>query len=311
MSMPSPNRLRRSILATPATNLRMIAKAAVSAADVAFLDLEDAVLPADRPQARQNIIETFNGLDWGRTARAFRINPVDTHWCHEDLTEVIAGAGANVDVVIVPKVHGVRDVWFVDDLLTQLEKKHGLQPGRIGLEVLIEEAEALGDVHTICGASSRLEAVTLGPGDLAASLGMRLGHIGVTDSGRAGDYDGDVWHYARSQLIVAARAHGLAAVDGPYADFSSPGGFRQAATWFATLGGVGKWCIHPSQVEIANEVFAPTASEIAEARAVIEAMRSAETLGQGAASLDGTMIDAASIRSFEVTIQRARDAGLI
>lgn len=311
MSMPSPNRLRRSILATPATNLRMIAKAAASAADVAFLDLEDAILPADRPQARQNIVQALNDLDWGRTARAFRINPVDTHWCHEDLIEVIAGAGANVDVIIIPKVHGAREVWFVDDLITQLEKKHGLEAGRIGLEVLIEEAQALSDVQAICGASNRIEAVTLGPGDLAASLGMRLGHIGVTDSGRAGDYDGDVWQFARSQLIVAARAHGLAAVDGPYADFSSPGGFRRSAISFATLGGAGKWCIHPSQIEIANEVFAPSAAEIAEALAVIEEMKAAQTRGQGSASLGGTMIDAASIRSFEVTLERARDAGLI
>lgn len=310
-TMPSPSRLRRSVLATPATNPNMIAKAADSQADVAFLDLEDAVVPAERRQARHNIVDAFNDLNWGRTARAFRINPVSTYWCHDDLIEVVGGAGGNVDVVIVPKAHGPRDVWFVDDLLTQLERKHDLEPGRIGLEVLIEEASALAQVDAICASSPRLEAVTLGIGDLAASLGMRLGHIGVTDSGRAADYDGDIWHYARSQLILAARSHGVSAIDGPYADFSSRDGFRQAADRFATMGGSGKWCIHPSQIGIANEVFAPTPSEIAEAQAVIDAMDSAKAQGYGAANLDGTMIDAASVRAFQVTLDRARQCGLL
>jgi len=306
-----PHRLRRSELSTPGTSTKMIAKAAASDADLAFLDLEDAVAPAHKVGARRNIVDGLNDLDWGRTVRAYRVNGVHTPWCHEDLIEVVTGAGANVDIVIVPKVKAPRDVWFVDDLLTQLERKLGLEVGRIGIEVLVEETESLSRVEDICESSDRLEAVILGVGDLSASQGMRLGHLGVTDGEEAHGYPGDVWHFARNRMIVAARAAGIEAIDGPYANFANPSGYERSAVWFARLGGVGKWCIHPSQIEIANRVYAPTAEEIAQAQAAVAAVQEAEARGEGAANLNGMMIDAATARVFEVTLDRARQCGLV
>jgi citrate lyase subunit beta / citryl-CoA lyase len=309
--MTRPQRLRRSELSTPATSTKMIAKAAASDADLAFLDLEDAVAPRQKIGARGNIVDALNELDWGRTVRSFRINGVHTPWCHDDLIEVVTGAGRNVDVIIVPKIKGPRDIWFVDDLLTQLERKLGLDEGRISIEVLVEEVEALACVEEVCRSSPRLEAVILGVGDLSASQGMRLGHIGVTDGEGALRYPGDVWHFARNRMIVAARAAGIDAIDGPYANFGNPAGYERSAAWFSMLGGVGKWCIHPSQVEIANRVFAPTHEEIAEARAAVEAVAEAEARGEGAANLNGMMIDAATTRLFQVTLDRANACGLL
>ena len=309
--MTTRNRLRRSELSTPGTSTKMIAKAAASDADLVFLDLEDAVAPSEKEGARKNIIAGLNDLDWGPTVRSYRINGVHTHWCHDDLIEVVTGAGANIDVIIVPKIKGPRDVWFVDDLLTQLERKLGLEVGRIGIEVLIEEVEALACVNEIARCSPRLEAMILGVGDLSASQGMRLGHIGATDGAEEIKYPGDVWHYARIQMIVAARAAGIDAIDGPYANFGNPRGYEVGATTFSMIGGVGQWCIHPSQVEIANRVFAPTTEEIANAQAVVNAVKEAEGRGEGAASLNGVMIDAATTRLFEVTLDRARQCGLL
>jgi len=309
--MTRARRLRRSELSTPGTSPKMIARAAASDADLVFLDLEDAVAPAQKEAARVNIIEGLTGLDWGSTTRAYRVNGVHTPWCHDDIIEVVTGAGANIDVIIVPKVKSPRHLWFVDDLLTQLERKLGLEVGRIGIEALIEEVEALACVEEICTSSERLEAVILGVGDLSASQGMRLGHIGVTDDPAASRYPGDVWHFARNRMIVAARAAGIDAIDGPYANFGNPKGYERSAAWFAMLGGVGKWCIHPSQVDIANRVFAPTPDDIAEAMAVIDAVAEAEARGDGAANLNGVMIDAATTRAFEVTLDRARQCGLL
>jgi citrate lyase subunit beta/citryl-CoA lyase len=308
--MPTRNRLRRSELSTPGTSPKMIAKAAASDADLAFLDLEDAVAPAEKTAARRHIIAGLNDLDWGDTVRAYRINGVHTPWCHDDIIEVVTGAGANIEVIIVPKVKGPRDVWFVDDLLTQLEHKLGLEVGRIGIEVLIEEVEALGSVQQIASCSPRLEALILGVGDLSASQGMRLGHIGVTED-EGVTYPGDIWHYARNQIIVAARSAGIDAIDGPYANFANPKGYEKNAATFAMLGGVGKWCIHPSQIEPANRVFSPTAGEIERAQAVVRAVKESEDRGEGAANLDGIMIDAATTRLFEVTLARARQCGLL
>jgi citrate lyase subunit beta / citryl-CoA lyase len=309
--MIRPERLRRSELSTPGTSTKMIGKAAASDADLVFLDLEDAVAPAQKEGARANIIDGLNDLDWGRTVRAFRINGVHTPWCHGDLIEVVSGAGANLDVVIVPKIKGPREIWFVDDLLTQLELKLGLEVGRIGIEVLVEEVEALACVEALCRSSDRLEAVILGVGDLSASQGMRLGHIGVTDIHAENGYPGDVWHFARNRMIVAARAAGIDAIDGPYANFADSETYEVSASWFSTLGGVGKWCIHPSQIEIANHVFAPSPAEIADARAAVAAVAEAEAEGEGAANLNGIMIDAATARMFQVTLDRAAACGLL
>ena len=289
----------------------MIAKAAASEADMVFLDLEDAVAPSAKVGARKNIIAGLNELDWGDKIRSFRCNSVDTQWCADDISEIVTGAGANVDVIMVPKIKGPREVWFVDDLLTQLELKLGLEVGRIGIECLVEEVEAVQTVDEIARCSPRLEALVLGVGDLSASQGMRLGHIGVTDGEEALRYPGDVWHYSRNRLIIACRAAGIDAIDGPYANFGNPRGYEKSAGTFSIMGGVGKWCIHPSQVEIANRVFAPTEAEIANAVGAIEAVAAAEAAGEGAANYNGMMIDAATTRLFQVTIDRARQCGLI
>lgn len=298
--MSRPMRLRRSELSTPGTSEKMMAKAAASDADLVFLDLEDSVAPAEKPAARTLVVEALNGLDWGTKTRAVRVNGAHTEWAHGDLIEVVTGAGANLDVVILPKVYAPRDVWFAETLLAQLEAKLRL-PHRIGLEVLIEETEALACVEHIARCSDRLEALILGVGDLSASQGIRTGHIGDADD----RYPGDMWHYARNRLIVAARAAKLDPVDGPYANFRNPDGYRREATWAATLGCLGKWAIHPSQVSIANEVFGPTDAEVERARSVVDAVRAAEEGGAGAGDLGGTMIDAATARIFQNTLDRA------
>jgi len=300
-----PFRLRRSELSTPGTSEKMMAKAAGSDADLVFLDLEDAVAPDAKVGARASVVEALNGLDWGIKTRAVRVNGAHTWWCYGDVIEVVTGAGANLDVIIIPKVKAPRDVWFVETLLDQLEAELGLEPGRIGLELLIEETEALARVEEIAGCSARLEALILGVGDLSASQGIRTGHIG-----ESGDrYPGDMWHYARNRMIVAARANGLDPIDGPFANFRNPEAYRREAIWGATLGCLGKWAIHPSQVELANDVFAPTPDEVERARAVVDAVRAAETSGSGAANLNGMMIDAATARIFEVVLARAERTG--
>ena len=304
--MTRPSRLRRSELSTPGTSDKMMAKAAASAADLVFLDLEDAVAPNQKEAARQPIVDALVSLDWGNKTRAVRINGVHTPWCHDDLEAIVSGAGRALDVIIVPKVKAPRDVWFVDTALGQLEDKLGLEGGRIGLEILIEETEALARVEEIAGCCPRLEALILGVGDLSASQGIRLGHVGETGE----RYPGDIWHYARNRLIVAARAHGLDAIDGPFANFRDEKGYRREAGWATTLGAVGKWAIHPDQVALANEVFSPTQAEIDRARSVVEAVRRAEEAGDGAANLDGMMIDAATARIFETVLGRAELAGL-
>lgn len=303
--MTRPLRLRRSELSTPGSNPKMIERAAASDADLVFLDLEDAVSPHEKVPARKYIIEGLNGLDWGTKTRAVRINGTHTHWCYEDLVEVVSGAGQNIDVIIVPKPKAPRDVWFVDTLLSQLENQLGLDAGKIGLELLIEETEALARVEEIAACCPRIEALILGFGDFSASQGMRLSLHGRGE----GKYPGDAWSYHRNRMIVAARANGLDAIDGPFADFRDEEGYRREATWASALGAVGKWAIHPSQVPIANDVYSPTEAEISRAQKVIAQVREAEAAGAGAANAGGVMIDAATARLYEVTLERARLTG--
>lgn len=293
-------RLRRSELSTPGSSEKMMTRAAGLPADLVFLDLEDSVAPAEKPGARRLVIEALNGLDWGAKTLGVRINGVQTEWAHDDLIEVVVGAGSRLDLVIVPKVKAPRDVWFVDTMLDQLEAKLRLSR-RIGIEALVEETEALARVEEIAACSTRLEALILGVGDLSASQGIRTGHVGQASE----KYPGDMWHYARNRMVVAARANGLDAIDGPFGNFRDPDGYRREATWAAILGCVGKWAIHPSQIEIANDVFAPTGAEVERARRAVEAVRAAEAAGAGAADLDGVMIDAATARIFQVTLDRA------
>ena len=297
-------RLRRSELAVPGSQPRMIEKAPTAGADLVFLDLEDAVAPPQKESARAAVIDALNGLDWGRTVRAVRVNSVDTVWAHDDIIDVVTNAGANLDIIIVPKVKAPRDVWFVDTLLSQLEAKLRLDH-RIGLELLIEETEALARVEDIAACCPRVEALILGVGDLSASQGIRSGH--VTDPSMR--YPGDIWHYARNRMIVAARASGIDAIDGPYPNYRDADGYRRDATWGSTLGCAGKWCIHPSQIEIANDVFAPTETEIALAQRMCDAYEAAQSGGAGAAGESGVLVDAASVRIFQAVLDRARLTG--
>jgi len=298
-------RLRRSELSIPGSNPKMIEKGLASAADLVFIDLEDAVAPAQKEASRGNVIAALNQLDWGRKLRGVRVNDAGTRWAHDDVIEVVEGAGAKLDIIIVPKVKAPRDLWFFDTLLTQLESKLGLKH-RIGLEALIEETAALAHVEEIAACCPRLEAIILGFGDLSASQGVRAA---LGDEDAAYRYPADPWHFARARMIVAARAAGIDAIDGPFANYRDPEGYRREAVWAATLGAVGKWAIHPSQIEPANEVFAPTAKEIDLARRMCAAYAAAEQAGDGAAGAGGVLIDAATVRIFEGVLERARLAG--
>jgi citrate lyase subunit beta/citryl-CoA lyase len=276
----------------------MLAKAAASEADFVFCDLEDSVAPSQKVRARKNVIEALNDLDWGHKTRAVRINGVHTEWAHDDVIEVISEAGAGVDLLIVPKVREARDMWWVETRLAQLEDKLGLDK-QIGLEVLIEEASALTNVEAIAKCSARIEALIFGPGDFSASQGVRW------SLAREADYPGDIWAYHRSRIVVAAQAAGIEAVDGPFANFRDADGYRKEALRAALIGYAGKWAIHPSQIEIANEVFSPTDDELRSAREIVAAYEKSEAAGEGAAGMGGVMIDAATVRIMQGIIDRA------
>jgi citrate lyase subunit beta/citryl-CoA lyase len=297
-------RLRRSELATPASSEKMCNKAATSGADLVFLDLEDACAPAARPEARGIAVRALTGNDWGSTVRAVRVNGVDTLWCHDDIIEIVTGARDALDVIIVPKARTARDIWWVDVLLTQIEEKIGLTK-RIGLEALIEEAEGLANAKEIAAASPRLEAIIFGAGDLSGSLKARVD--GNFDP--VGEYPGDFWHFARTQVLVAARAAGIDAIDAPYPAYQDPVGYRRASTHASLLGFDGKWCIHPSQIPIANEVFAPTEEEIARAQASIETYTRSQAEGVGAIGENGRLVDAAHMRLAANVLDKVRPGG--
>jgi citrate lyase subunit beta/citryl-CoA lyase len=293
-------RARRSELATPASSEKMCVKAAASDADLVFLDLEDACAPVAKEGARRIAVQALTELDWGRTVRAVRVNGIDTQWCHGDIVEVVSGAREALDVIIVPKARDARHVWWVDVLLSQLEEKLGLRK-RIALEVLIEEAEGLGNAMAIARSSDRLEAIIFGAGDLSASLKARVdGNFEPL-----GEYPGDFWHFARVQVLTAARAAGIDAIDAPYPAYQDLEGYRQAAGHASLLGFDGKWAIHPDQVAVANDVFSPTAEEIAEAEEAIKAYRSAEAGGVGAIGRAGRLLDAAHMRLATNTLYKA------
>src|SRR3954447_10734119 len=281
MTTDRPLRARRSELATPASSERMCQKAPKAGADLVFLDLEDACAPSAKEAARGIAVAALRDQEWGRVVRAVRVNGLDTPWCHGDIIEVVTGARDALDVLIVPKARRARDVWWVDVLLTQLETKLGLTK-RIGLEVLIEEAEGLANAAEIARSSSRLEAIIFGAGDLSASLRARVD--GNFDP--VGEYPGDFWHYARAQVLTAARAAGIDAIDAPFPAYQDPDGYRRSAVHASLLGFDGKWAIHPSQVPIANEVFAPTEAEVRDARESIETYRKSEAEGVGAIGRD-------------------------
>lgn len=293
-------RARRSELATPASSERMCEKAASVGADLVFLDLEDACAPAVKESSRAVVVGALTGLDWGRTVRAVRVNGIETPWCHGDIIEVVTGARECVDVLIVPKVRRARDVWWVDVLLGQLETALGLER-RIGIEVLIEEAEGLANALEIARSSERLEALIFGAGDLSASLRARVD--GNFDP--LVPYPGDFWHAARVQVLTAARAAMVDAVDAPFPAYQDPEGYRAAALAASALGYDGKWAIHPDQVPIAHEVFSPSPEEVAEARAAMADYRAAEEGGVGAIGRSGRLVDAAHMRLAANTLHKA------
>ncbi|MDP7598782.1 MAG: CoA ester lyase [Acidimicrobiales bacterium] len=286
-------RLQRSELAVPGSNPGMFEKAAASGADCVFLDLEDAVSPGDKDTARTGVIEALGDIDWSGLGKTIsvRINGIDTHYMYRDVVDVVEQAGQHLDTIMIPKVGVPADVYMVDAMVTQIETAMGLTQ-RIGIEVLIETTLGMANVEAIATSSSRLEAMHFGVADYAASCRARTTSIG----GLNPDYPGDQWQAALSRMLVACRAYGLRPIDGPYGDFNDPDGFMLGARRAAALGYEGKWAIHPSQVDLANEVFSPLEEEVERAGRILAALAEAEAEGRGAAQLDGRMIDAASAR---------------
>ncbi|MDZ4717163.1 MAG: CoA ester lyase [Roseiflexaceae bacterium] len=302
--MPIPNRIprrSRSMLFVPATRWNMIEKAASSATDAICLDLEDSVAPAEKPAARANVARALRELDFGQRTRILRINALDTPYAYRDLIEVAETAGATLDLIMLPKVESPAHVQFIDTLLTQIELAHGFEPGRIGIEAQIETASGCLHVAAIAAASPRLEALIYGPGDFAASMRMPLANIGEADQHDA-LYPGHRWHYVMQSIVVAARAHDLRCMDGPYAAFRDTEGLEQACQIARALGFDGKQCIHPAQLEIVNRLFAPSAAEIAWAEQVVAAYQEALLRGDGAIRIGDRMIDMASIRMAQTII---------
>ncbi len=307
-------RLHRSELAVPGTDPALFPKAAQSNADVIFLDCEDAVAPDDKDKARRNIIQGLNELDWGTKTLMVRINGLDTHYMYRDVVDIVE-ACPRLDMLLIPKVGVPQDVYAVDMLVTQIESAKKREK-RLGFEVLIETALGMANVEAIAQSSRRLEAMSFGVADYAASTRARTTVIGgvnrdsgvLTDKGEDGlrqYFWTDPWHAAQTRMMVACRAYGLRPIDGPFGDFKDPDGFIAAANRAAVLGYEGKWAIHPSQIDLANQVYTPSQAEVAKARRIVEAMAQAAKEGRGAVSLDGRLIDIASIRMAQALLAKA------
>ena len=312
----APARLNRSELAVPGSQAQMFEKAAKSDVDVIFLDLEDAVAPDEKEQARKNIIVALNEIDWGYKTMSIRINGLDTHYMYRDVVDIVEQAGERLDLIMIPKVGTAADVYAVDMMVTQIEDAKGYKK-RIGFEHIIETALGMQNVSEIAAASKRNESLHFGVADYAASTRARTTIIGgvnpdysvLTDPAEDGSRNvhwGDMWHYALARMVVAARANGLRPIDGPFGDFQDADGYRAAAKRAAVLGCEGKWAIHPSQIALANEVMSPSEAEITRANRILDAMAEAEASGKGAVSLDGRLIDYASIRQAEVLVEKAK-----
>lgn len=311
--MPIKDRLHRSELAVPGSNPRMLEKAPTLGADIVFMDLEDAVAPADKEQARKNVIHALLNHDWSRCAVSVRINALDSHFCYRDIVDIVEQAGQHLDTLLVPKVNVPEDIYFVSTLLSQIEARKGLKP--IGIHALIETARGMANIEDIAATCpERMEALVFGVADFAASTQARVTHMGGANAdyavlthpegGKRERHWNDQWHYAQARLVVACRAYGLRPIDGPFSDIQDPDGFRSAARSAAALGIEGKWAIHPSQIALANEVFTPTEAEVTRAEKIIAAMAEASKKGLGAVTLDGRMLDAASIRQAEVVVEK-------
>ncbi|PJE37094.1 CoA ester lyase [Pseudooceanicola lipolyticus] len=305
----APARLNRCQLFGPGSNTKLPPKMASSAADVINLDLEDSVSPDDKAQARKNVIEAIGDIDWGNKTLSVRINGLDTPYWYRDVVDILEQAGDRLDMIMIPKVGCAADIYAVDALVTAVERAKG-RSKPISLEVIIESAAGIAHVEEIAAASPRLQAMSLGAADFAASMGMQTTGIGGTQEDYYMLHQGqkfwsDPWHWAQTAIVAACRTHGLLPVDGPFGDFSDDDGFRAQALRSATLGMVGKWAIHPKQIALANEVFTPPDSKVAEAREILAAMEEATRTGAGATVYKGRLVDIASIKQAEVIVKQS------
>ena len=304
-----PARPNRCQLFGPGSRPALFAKMAASAADVINLDLEDSVAPDDKPSARAAVIAAISAVDWGAKTLSVRINGLDTPFWYRDVVDLLEQAGDRLDQIMIPKVGCAADVYAVDALVTAVERAKG-RSRPISFEVIIESAAGICHVEEIAAASPRLQAISLGAADFAASMGMQTTGIGGTQENYYMLRDGvrhwpDPWHWAQVAIVAACRSHGILPVDGPFGDFSDDEGFRAQARRAATLGMVGKWAIHPKQIALANEVFTPSDAAVAEAREILAAMAAARTRGEGATVYQGRLVDIASIKQAEVIVAQA------
>ena len=303
-----PARPNRCQLFGPGSRTALFEKMAASAADVINLDLEDSVAPDDKPQARANIIEAINDIDWQNKHLSVRINGLDTPYWYRDVVDILEQAGDRIDQIMIPKVGCAADIYAVDALVTAIEAaKARTKPA--ALEVIIESAAGIAHVEEIATASPRLQAMSLGAADFAASMGMQTTGIGGTQENYymlQGDtkHWSDPWHWAQAAIVAACRTHGVLPVDGPFGDFSDDEGYRAQARRSATLGMVGKWAIHPKQIALANEVFTPSEVQVTEAREILAAMQQAKANGEGATVYKGRLVDIASIKQAEVIVKQ-------
>ena len=292
--------LRRCQLASPGSNLRMLEKGSQIAVDEVFLDLEDSVAPSAKVAARKTVVQALRTFDWSGKLTSVRVNGLDTKWFYRDVIEVVEEAGSHLDTIMLPKAGSVGDVYVLDTLLSQIEENVGLEAGRIGIEAQIETALGMVNVNEIAFASKRLRCLIFGPGDYSASVQARGLTIGASDN-----YPGHVWHYAIHRIVVAARAAGIQAVDGPYADYKNLDGYRKSCEMAFALGCDGKWAIHPDQIAVANEVFTPSEAEIGRARKIVTEYEKALAEGLGAVAIDGEMVDAATLKMAGIVVAKA------
>jgi len=304
-----PERLERSVLLAPASNWKMLQKAAAAEADAVCIDLEDAVAVEEKEASRPNIIRAYAELDFGGKLRMYRINGLDTGFAYRDVIEIVEVAGDSIDLIVVPKVGCPEDIYFVETLLRQIETYKDIKR-RIGIEAQIETAAGCVNIREIAASSGRLEGLIYGPGDYAASVQMPMESIGEFDENDA-IYPGHRWHYVMHAMVSAARAYQKRVIDGPFAGIKNAEGLKQACKVARAMGFDGKWCIHPSQIEAVNETFAPSDKDIEWAQTVLSAYEAALKEGRGAISVKGKMVDAASLRICNTIVNRARLAGLL
>ena len=308
-----PSRPNRCQLFGPGSRPAIFEKMAASDADVINLDLEDSVAPDAKDAARKNIIEAIGDVDWGSKTLSVRINGLDTPYWYRDVVDLLEQASDRLDQIMIPKVGCAGDLYAVDALVTAVEAAKG-RSKPISFEVIIESAAGISHVEEIAAASPRLQAMSLGAADFAASMGMQTTGIGGTQENyymhREGErHWADPWHWAQAAIVAACRTHGVLPVDGPFGDFSDSEGFKAQARRSATLGMVGKWAIHPKQVALANEVFTPSEQAVLEAREILAAMEKAKAEGAGATVYKGRLVDIASIKQAEVIVKQSELIG--